>query len=207
VLASPCPTGLSRKPSTKIDFFPQISIESEKRRASHTSGDRRGVIDSKGESPGAGNLSPEGIGGFAVQTNGRSRVIRVTEHGRIADAALHRRLLVRGARLEYDSAFRWKGAENPTLDLILALAPEYPSQLMLGMDAARRSYWRAFGGGPGLDHLACTIDFLRVTRGTLADARTTIEELYTWQFEGPAWRDFTGVAPSGRRDAGAIEAR
>jgi len=63
------------------------------------------------------------------------------------------------------------------------------------------------GGGPGLDHLACTIDFLRVTRGTLADARTTIEELYTWQFEGPAWRDFTGVAPSGRRDAGAIESR
>jgi len=35
---------------------------------------------------------------------------------------------------------------------------------------------------------------------------TTIEELYTWQFDGPMLRDFTGQSPTGeRRDAGALE--
>jgi hypothetical protein len=63
------------------------------------------------------------------------------------------------------------------------------------------------GGGPGLDGLACTIDFLRVARGTLAQARTSIEELHTWQFAGPQYRDFAGQPPRGsRRDAGALEA-
>ena len=47
---------------------------------------------------------------------------------------------------------------------------------------------------------------MRIALGTLADARTTIEELYAWQFDGPFLRDFTGREPTGaRRDAGAIE--
>jgi hypothetical protein len=49
------------------------------------------------------------------------------------------------------------------------------------------------------------IDFLRVCRGTLDDSRTTIEELYEWQTNGPHTRDFLGRKPQGRRDAGAIE--
>jgi len=50
------------------------------------------------------------------------------------------------------------------------------------------------------------IDFLRIARGTLADAKTTIEELYAWEFDGPQFRDFTGRLPAdGKRDAGAIE--
>lgn len=49
-------------------------------------------------------------------------------------------------------------------------------------------------------------DFLRVSRGSLADAKTTIDELYTWQFDGPNVRDWTGRKPAdGKRDAGAIE--
>jgi hypothetical protein len=54
---------------------------------------------------------------------------------------------------------------------------------------------------------AGAVDFLRVSRGTLAEARTTIEELYEWQFNGPHLHDFTGAKPVGRRDAGAIEGR
>ncbi len=47
------------------------------------------------------------------------------------------------------------------------------------------------------------IDFLRVSRGTLADARTIIEELNAWQFDGPFLRDFEGRPMAGkRRDAG-----
>ncbi len=50
------------------------------------------------------------------------------------------------------------------------------------------------------------LDFLRVSRGTLADAETTIEELMSWQFNGPHLHDITGRAPVGeRRDIGAIE--
>jgi hypothetical protein len=56
------------------------------------------------------------------------------------------------------------------------------------------------------NHFAGAIDFLRVCRGTLADAHTTIEELYAWQFDGPFLRDFCGRKPvNGCRDAGALE--
>lgn len=51
------------------------------------------------------------------------------------------------------------------------------------------------------------IDFLRVSQGTLADAETTIEELYSWQFDGPFLKDFFGRKPNGKgRDIGALEA-
>ncbi len=49
------------------------------------------------------------------------------------------------------------------------------------------------------------IDFLRICRGTLADAQTTIEELYEWQTNGPVTRDFCGNKPVGKRDIGAVE--
>lgn len=50
------------------------------------------------------------------------------------------------------------------------------------------------------------LDYLRVTRGTLADAKTDIAELMAWQFNGPQFRDFTGREPTGGvRDAGALE--
>lgn len=50
------------------------------------------------------------------------------------------------------------------------------------------------------------IDYARVCHGTLADAETTIEELYAWQTEGPWKYDMLGNPVAGdRRDAGAIE--
>jgi hypothetical protein len=62
------------------------------------------------------------------------------------------------------------------------------------------------GKGPAGDFFAGTVDYLRVSRGTLADARTSIEELYQWEFGGPFLRDFRGNSPTGqRRDAGAYE--
>jgi hypothetical protein len=62
------------------------------------------------------------------------------------------------------------------------------------------------GKGPAGNFFAGTIDYLRVARGTLADARTSIDELYKWEFDGPFLRDFRGNAPTGeKRDAGAFE--
>ncbi len=62
------------------------------------------------------------------------------------------------------------------------------------------------GGTPGGRYFDGTLDFLRIAQGTLADADTSIEELYAWEFNGPFLRDFSGHKPTGaRRDAGAIE--
>ena len=75
-----------------------------------------------------------------------------TDRKRIVE--LHRELLATGVRVKFDSAFRWKAANrNGTRELLEALLPEFPDQIMVGMDAARRSYWRSFGGGPGLSFL------------------------------------------------------
>jgi hypothetical protein len=64
------------------------------------------------------------------------------------------------------------------------------------------------GGSPEGDHLRGAIEFLRIAHGTLADAQTSIEELYAWQFDGPAHRDLRGARPQGQaRDAGALETR
>lgn len=76
---------------------------------------------------------------------------------RYPDIVYHREILASGVSVEYDSAFRWKpGQGNPTRDLVVALLPEFPDQIMLGMDAARRAYWRSHGGAPGLDYLLTT---------------------------------------------------
>jgi hypothetical protein len=60
-------------------------------------------------------------------------------------------------------------------------------------------------GTPNGKCLKGTVEFIRVSLGTLEDAKTDIAELYAWQFDGPFLRDFTGSKPQGRRDAGALE--
>jgi hypothetical protein len=61
------------------------------------------------------------------------------------------------------------------------------------------------GGTPQGRNLDGAIDFLRIARGTLADAKTTIEELYAWEFSGPFLDDFTGrKRPADGGEAGAI---
>jgi phosphotriesterase-related protein len=68
------------------------------------------------------------------------------------DLAYQREALATGVCIEYDSGFRWKEG-NPTLDLLAVLLPEFPGQMVLGMDAARSAYWKSFGGKPGLTFL------------------------------------------------------
>jgi phosphotriesterase-related protein len=85
---------------------------------------------------------------------------------RKADLGYHRAMLQTGVRLEYDGAFRWKPEQgNPTLDLVIGLVDDFPDQLMLGMDAARRGYWRSYGGDPGLSFLLTTFSEQLFARG------------------------------------------
>lgn len=70
------------------------------------------------------------------------------------DANYHREVLKTGVTIEYDSHFRYGDkSPNPTLKLLRELLPMFPDQIVLGMDAARRSYWKSYGGKPGLSYL------------------------------------------------------
>ncbi len=61
-------------------------------------------------------------------------------------------------------------------------------------------------GTPSGHDLNGVIDFLRIARGTLADSKTTIAELYAWEFNGPFLYDFLGRRrPSDGGFAGAID--
>jgi phosphotriesterase-related protein len=73
---------------------------------------------------------------------------------RCKDLGYHQALMRTGVRVEYDSAFRWKaGNENFTFNLLEKLLPDYPDQITAGMDAARHTYWKSYGGQPGLTYL------------------------------------------------------
>jgi len=79
------------------------------------------------------------------------RHVTLSHVDRTRDAGPHRRLLQSGVNLEYDGGFRWKNeVDNPTVRLMAELVPEFPGQIMVGMDAARRSYRVGYHGEPGL---------------------------------------------------------
>ena len=113
------------------------------------------------------------------------------------DIRYHREILSSGVRVEYDSAFRWKAGEgNLTLNLVCALLPEFPGQIMLGMDAARRSYWSNYGGAPGLSHLLT--DFgVRLRKSGLSEAQihaifvTTPAATYSFAADGESISKFS----------------
>ncbi|MCU0513411.1 MAG: hypothetical protein MUE40_12685 [Anaerolineae bacterium] len=71
------------------------------------------------------------------------------------DPYLHLQLARRGAFLQYDTPSRIKyQPEHIVVGLMRTLFEAgLGGQLLLGGDMARRSYWRAYGGGPGFDYL------------------------------------------------------
>jgi 5-phospho-D-xylono-1,4-lactonase len=80
--------------------------------------------------------------------------ISVSHVDKVVDRGYHREILSTGAFAVYDQGFRWGERDNGTLRLLeWAVADGLAGQLMLGMDAARQGYYRAFGGTPGLDWL------------------------------------------------------
>ena len=73
------------------------------------------------------------------------------------DLALHGDLMQTGVYVEYDSHFRWKkGEENFTYKLLEHLLPVFADRIVLGMDMARNTYWKSYGGNPGLVFLLTT---------------------------------------------------
>jgi predicted metal-dependent phosphotriesterase family hydrolase len=67
------------------------------------------------------------------------------------DLSYHKQLMETGVYVEYDSHFRWKtSAENWTYELLEKLLSSFGDRIVIGMDMARNSYWRSYGGQPGL---------------------------------------------------------
>ena len=70
---------------------------------------------------------------------------------KVVDRGYHRELLATGASAEYDGSFRWGDEPNGTLRLLTWMAEDRrDDRIVLGMDAARRRYYRVHGGSPGL---------------------------------------------------------
>lgn len=70
------------------------------------------------------------------------------------DLSYHKDLMQTGVSVEYDSHFRWKENEfNNTYFLLEKLLPEFPDQIVVGMDMAKNTYWKSYGGKPGLCYL------------------------------------------------------
>jgi len=71
---------------------------------------------------------------------------------KVVDHGYHREVLGTGAFAEYDQSFRWPAdTPNGTAQLIAAMANDgLADRIVLGMDAARRRYYRVHGGSPGL---------------------------------------------------------
>ncbi len=70
------------------------------------------------------------------------------------DLSFHKDLLQTGVYVEYDSHFRLKmKGDNWTYSLLEAILPLYPDRIVIGMDMAKSSYWKSYGGKPGLIYL------------------------------------------------------
>ena len=70
---------------------------------------------------------------------------------KVVDRAYHRELLSSGAFAEYDQSFRWGDQPNGTIRLLEWMIEDgLDGRIVVGMDAAKRGYYRVFGGQPGL---------------------------------------------------------
>jgi phosphotriesterase-related protein len=100
------------------------------------------------------------------------RHVTLSHVDKVVDRGYHRELLATGAFGEFDQGFRWGAAENGTLRLLEWLVDDgLDGQVVLGMDAARRRYYRSYGGEPGFDYLLGPFSAALAERGLDAGVR------------------------------------
>jgi predicted metal-dependent phosphotriesterase family hydrolase len=101
--------------------------------------------------------------------------ITLSHVDKVVDRGYHRELFATGVFAVYDQTFRWGAAANGTLRLLeWAAADGNLGQVMLGMDAARQGYYRAFGGSPGLAHLLREFSDAMEARGIGSEIRARL---------------------------------
>ena len=90
-----------------------------------------------------------------------ARHITLSHVDKVVDRAYHREIVSTGAFVEYDQAFRWGDDANGTTRLMRWMVDDHlADRVVLGNDAARRRYYRVFGGSPGLAWLLDIADHL-----------------------------------------------
>ena len=79
----------------------------------------------------------------------------ISHADRNPDWVVHRDVAQTGAFLQYDSMGRVKYFPESTVVALLQKMCELnlETQIVLGGDNARRSYWKAYGGGPGMSYI------------------------------------------------------
>jgi phosphotriesterase-related protein len=110
--------------------------------------------------------------------------VMISHIDRNPDPWLHKRLAGRGAYLQYDSPSRAKYLpDSAAAGLMRTLFDAgLGDRLLLGGDLARRSYWRAYGGGPGLDYLLTTF-----TQRLCDEGFTEAELDMVWRHNPARW--------------------
>lgn len=103
-----------------------------------------------------------------VKLGAHPRHIVLSHLDRNKDLGYHKALMQTGVYVEYDSHFRWKNDEdNWTYTLLEKLLPDYAGQITVGMDMARNSYWKSYGGQPGLNYLLTNFQQQMQKRGLM----------------------------------------
>ncbi len=118
----------------------------------------------------AGTFGPEIVDLLLGQGMAADR-ITLAHLDRNPAVALHVDMCARGVNLVYDTIGRTKyGPDSERMDLIEAVVGAgYAGQLMLGLDLGRRSYFRSYGGEPGMRHLMAS--FVPALRERIGDAQ------------------------------------
>lgn len=116
------------------------------------------------------------------------------------DLRVHVRLASRGAFLQYDTPGRVKyQPESVLVELMRGVFAEgLGAHLLLGGDTARRSYWKAYGGGPGLDYL-----LTRFTPRLREEGFSEAQLEVLWTLNPARWLGVAVPTPAGQRVAGA----
>ena len=70
------------------------------------------------------------------------------------DLTFHHDLMQTGVYVEYDSHFRLMAkGDDWTYQLLESMLPHYSDRMVIGMDMAKNTYWKSYGGKPGLNYL------------------------------------------------------
>lgn len=100
-----------------------------------------------------GKLALEQVALFAKLGADLNHVV-ISHVDKNRDLAFHHDLLQTGVYVEYDSHFRLRmKGDDWTFNLLENMLPIYADQIVLGMDMAKNTYWKSYGGKPGLTYL------------------------------------------------------
>ncbi|HKI55869.1 MAG TPA: hypothetical protein VKB31_01850 [Trueperaceae bacterium] len=138
----------------------------------------------------AGTMGMEQVG-FLTEQGVEAHRVALSHMDRNPDPGYHLTVAATGAYLGYDCFGKAKYGPDSTLVALLRTMVDNgrAHQVLLGNDIGRPSYWRAYGGGPGLDYvLARFVPRLRQE----GFAETTIHTLLV---DNPR-RFFAGEAPN-----------